>query len=1053
MPGRFRPSQILQRLLPSKATAVVAALAVVFLALWLPISKAAPPAPRQGSGAATVTTERDPIQISADLAQQWKDGDETITLFRGQCRVTQGETHLSSRQMVVWERRDQRVSPARTHISVYLEDDARLDEPGRTLSSNSMLFDLLTRSGVKLSPQKPQPTEPALSDPLYMHAVRRRTGSLPASARQAVAKPVAKPGIKSILPVQFQEPEFPFDVPPLLAPEDEPVPELQSVQLQPQPTGALRRIRVFPRSAVRFNVESFESNNTTPPEQVWIITGGVNLLVDQVDPKLGTVDMSADRIVIWTQMGDEGEFTGEGTVQSSDVPFQVYLEGNIVIRQGTTTLRSAQAYYDARSEKALLIKAEVKSQIPNFPPKVRVQAERIRQIAKDTYQAQKAFLTTSQFGVPGYRLQATDILLEPRDADPWFFWGGEKPAELNPETGELEKPQTLWATALHNKFFVEKVPVFYSPYMTFPAEDPNIPLRQISVQNDQIFGQQFYTTWNLYKLFGTEPIGNSKVNLHLDYLTKRGFQGGLSGQYAGTSRPLLSGPFSGEFGAYGIYDTGKDNLGGDRRALEPRDKERGRLMSRDRQQLTDSLSLITETGLLSDRNYLEQYDEINYDSGKDYENLAYLLQHRDNWSWSVMGRYRANDFYTQTQWLPKGDLYGLGEPLFGGRLTWSSHTSAGYANQRIATAPTDPTDLYTVLPFEGNGEGGVFMTRHEVQAPFLLGPFKLSPYAMGEAAYWQEDFSGNSLSRLYGSAGLRGSIEFTRIFREVQSDLFNLNGLAHKMAFDFDYSFSDSSQSLANVPQYNEFDDNAQEQFRRRLLVNTFGGALPATFEPRFYALRSGTSHNVTAPAYELVGSQQALRLGWRHRLQTKVGPLNAQRIKNWMTLDLETTFFPNATRDNFGEDFGLYGARYNWYIGDRTTLTASGYFDTFDAAQQLWSLGLTSQRSTRGSIYAGVYQIDGPGLHSQILTGSYSYQLSEKWVTTLGTAYDLGEKANRGQSLTLSRIGADFIIHMGTVIDPNKGSVGVGFTVEPRFAPVGSGATQLSSLLAPQQR
>jgi hypothetical protein len=283
----------------------------------------------------------------------------------------------------------------------------------------------------------------------------------------------------------------------------------------------------------------------------------------------------------------------------------------------------------------------------------------------------------------------------------------------------------------------------------------------------------------------------------------------------------------------------------------------------------------------------------------------------------------------------------------------------------------------------------------------------------------------------------------------VQSDIFNLNGLAHKMVFDADYSFSESNQSLSNVPQYNEFDDNSQEQFRRRLLFNTFGGTLPATFDPRMYAVREGAAHSVTAPYNELVADQQVLRLGWRHRLQTKVGPVNNQRIKNWMTLDLETSFFPDPNRDNFGQSFGLWGARYNWFVGDRTTLMASAYFDTFDDAQRLWNLAMVSQRSTRGSVYVGIRQVAGAGLNSQILSASYSYTMSPKWISTVGTAYDLGEQENRGQTVTLTRVGESFLIHIGTVINPTRSNVGFGLSVEPRFAPtLGSNGTQLGSLL-----
>jgi len=179
-----------------------------------------------------------------------------------------------------------------------------------------------------------------------------------------------------------------------------------------------------------------------------------------------------------------------------------------------------------------------------------------------------------------------------------------------------------------------------------------------------------------------------------------------------------------------------------------------------------------------------------------------------------------------------------------------------------------------------------------------------------------------------------------------------------------------------------------------------------------------------------------------------------SERVKDWMTLDLETSFFPNQNRDNFGESFGLYSARYNWNVGDRTSITAGTLFDTFDDHETLWNVGLMSQRSTRGSVYMGLRNIQGGPLLSRILTASYSYVMSPKWLSTVSTAYDLGEHQNRGQSVTISRVGADFLVHFGANVDTTRNNYGFGLSIEPRFAPrtggFGSGGygTQLGSLL-----
>lgn len=973
--------------------------------------------PQTSSG----TTQRDPIAVEADYLQQWDQDQEAVCILRGRCQVVQGQTSMTARQAVLWRQRDDNAQ--RDRIWIYLEEDVRLEQPGSTLTERSLLLELATRSGVTISPRRGEMHEPAPQDPLVLRGARRRS-------------------------VRRQPPVHQTQYSPLEA--DPSGPELRSVQLEPAAT-SLRRIRLYPRSSVPFTVESRESRATTPPEQVFIITGGVNLVVDGVDERMGTVGLWADRMVIWTQLSSDANLGGEN-IQTQDTPLQVYLEGNIVIRQGTNVVRATQGFYDAREDNAILENAELKTQFPLLGASVRVRAERLRQLSADTFQAQRAWITTSEFGKPGYRLQASDLFIEPRNET----WIGQADLQMDPESGEMVQDPVPWATTLNNTFYLDDLPLFYFPYLSFPAEDPNIPLRTARFQNDQIFGTQFYTTWNMFKLLGMDSRKNTRWDLHLDYLSKRGFEVGTSGNYAGANRFGLAGPYAGQGLGYFIHDSGLDRLGLDRLELVPQQKDRGRFLVRDRQTMPYGFSSQVEFAYLSDRNYLEQYAETEFDAGKDYESLLYLKQQPTDsfWAWSATTRPRLYNYYNETEWLPRGDLYLLGVPLFGDLLTVSDQTSLSYATSRIADAPTDPNDLYSVLPYEGNGSGMVFSKRSQVNLPFDLGPVHVVPYALGDYSHWGDDFTGASLDRLYGSAGARGSIEFWRPFPEVQNSIFGLNGLAHKMVFDADYSISDANVPLASVPQYNELDDNAQEQFRRRLLFNTFGGTLPPQFDPRFLAVRTGAAHNVTSPYDELLARQQVLRLGWRHRLQTKAGPLNSQRIKNWMTLDLETSFFPDPDRDNFGEDFGLYGARYAWFVGDRTTFTASTYFDTFTNAQKLWSVGIQSQRTARGNIYLGLRSIEaGSTLRSQIASATFTYNMSPKWIGTVGTSYNLGEHQNLGQTVTVTRVGKDFLLHVGGLIDPLKQNVGFAVSIEPRFAPaLNSSGSPFGSLLGGNQ-
>jgi hypothetical protein len=967
------------------------------------------------------------IRMSADWSQEWTEDGSTIALMRGSCRVVQGDQTYLANSMVVWAHDTGGQGTRPTRITVYLEDGVEIQTPTGSRHEQSLWVDLTSPQGLSLAVKGRAAGRSGKNDPLFRRAVDRPGSSARTTLRQT----------------QLTVP----------AP-NEVDPAWRNVPLDSQV--GLRRVRVSPRSiAMPFNVQSYKSDATTPPEQITLITNGVNIVVDGMTigghDGSGAVDLSADRVIIWTDATDAGQFSPE-MLQQPEQPFQLYLEGNIVIRRQSqlpglgdlevnNVIRATRAFYDARENRALILDAELQSYVPSMDASFRIRAERIRQDSLRSYHAQNAWFTTSEMGQPGYRIQANDLFLEPRPL-------GLGIADVDPRTGQMVPRESYWVTAQGAQFIVGDVPLLYVPQLSTPIDDPGVPLVGLSVGQDGIFGTQIRTRWDAFSLFGIQrPNGvDARWNLLADYLSERGPAIGTDGNYSGTDRN--GNRFIGNGLGYYVNDSGVDNLGRDRRDLAPSDPNRGLLQWQHTHLFAPyNIKLLGEVGVASDRNFRESYFERDFDSGKDLDVLAYLRQQPDeNWAWSLLVQPTVNEFENNTAWLPRGDLHALGVPLLGGWLNWSSQTSLAYAALNQAQAPTNPADVFSPIPYYIDANGFVTMTRHELTAPFNLGPLKLSPYLMGEAAYWSDGFTDQSVDRLYGRGGIRASLQFWRAYPHIQSDILNLNGLAHKVAINADYGYAESSRSLDEIPQWNQFEDNAQERFRQRFLTNTFGGTLPPQFDPRYYAVRSQAATSVSAPYNELVDSQQALRLGLSQRLQTKVGPPDRQRIKDWMTLDLGVSYFPDPNRDNFGQNFGLFSAHYSWNVGDRTTLVADSMYDFFDNGQQWWNIGVMSQRSFRGSAYVGVQQIKGATLDSQILTGSYSYAMSPKWVSTMSASYDLAQHQSRGQSLTITRIGEWMLFHFGANYDWSKNNAGVMLSVEPKLGRSGS-ASQLGSL------
>ena len=953
-----------------------------------------------------------PVLIHGQYSQQWEDDSESIAVVRNNARVSDGSFTISSpRQLVVWQRRTDQA----TEVIVYGEQ-VQVEKPGSNRTEPAAIVFFRSLNGVQEQIRSPF-AKSARHEEFFKRAIRYRRNSVPG------------------------EPEVETDQIRVASTYSDLFTAWQPALPQSQ-----RRVQIRQRTSSPFNFRSRRSENRVPVEQIAEISGGVNIIVDgfttEVDGRqipLGTIDLAADRMVIWTTDDlKPGEFR-----QNRDAPFQVYMEGNIELRQGGKIITATHGYFDVQNDQALLLNGELRAYLPRVDGQIRIRAERIRQSAKERFHAQNAWVTTSPYGKPGYRLEASDIFVESRTGRPWL----RSRATLNSRVGESD--ETLWITSLNNRFIIGDTPVFAYPRISAPADEPSLPIRRATVRHDQIFGTQVKTVWDLTKVLGMEQSPGLQWDLLADVFTRRGPGIGTAAEYQGVSPTGL--PYRGEGLLYYLNDGGHDRLGRDRRRLDT-DNNRGRVNWRHRQELGNGIKLFGEIGYISDRNFLEQYYEQEFDRGKDLETSVRIKQDIGNFSGSLFIQPQVNPFETTTEWLPRLDFYGLSQPLFGGPVTWSNHSSIGYARLRPADAPDDPNDVFAPLPYVANREGLVAMTRQQLDMPFNLGPVKLTPFVMGEIAHWDEDLDGASLNRTLVSAGARANLVQSRIYPFVRSPIFNLNGLAHRVEFNLEGRYTDSSENLDNIPQFNEIDDNAQERFRTRLLSNTFGGTLPGPFDPRSFALRQGAGFAVTAPYHELVDDQQVVRGSIRHRLQTKVGPPSNPRTRDWLTLESGFSWFPKPERDNFGEDFGLFYSRLQWHVGERTSVIANTLYDTFDGGQRVANVGLLSQRSERGSVYLGYRSLNGTQLlDSDIVTASFSYSLSPKWIVTGGAAYDFGENIDRGQSFTISRIGLDWIFHLGANYDRGKDNFGVAFLLEPRFGSVRNSPVQLNSLLGVQ--
>ena len=960
--------------------------------------------------------EADPaetIRISGSRASRWTEGAYEVWLVDRGCRITQGSYTAEGDQALLWIERSESPEPGFSRVLAYFEGNVAIDpgaRGGRVRQTSPAWYHRFATSRSVDVQVAQVVAPPAVQPPLVDRAVARRRQ--PGSEREVVR-------------AQYTAPDKP------------------AARAGSQGT---RRIRLFPRSNVPVQAEWFVDPITN--QGIALIDSGVNLIVDGLgDVAVGpvtvdSIDISADRLVIWTENILERDQRGE-SFQAGNVPLEVYMEGNVVFRQGEAVIHADRMYYDVARRSGVVLQAELLTPVPDYEGVLRLRTEILQQLGPNRFFAQNAFLTASRMGRPGYRIQVESATLE--DTATAALDPATGLPRVDEETGEVVVDHDYFVTSENNALFVGDVPILWWPRLATNLEEPSFFVRRVRFKNDSVFGTQILTDWDAYEILGLKnrPKGTD-WDISADYLSERGIGHGTTFRYARDDFFKIPGPASGLADYWGIEDGGHDNLGFGRRDLDPEKDYRWRLFWQHRQRLPGDFQLSAEAGWISDRNFLEGYLEREWDEQKDQTTGIELKRTRDNISWSVSADARINDFMTQTGWLPRADHFWLGQELLGDRLTWYEHTSVGYAQFDATSRPEDPADaaLFRWLPWESSGpadplavEGERFATRHELDLPLQAGPVKIVPYALGEFAHWGQNIYGDDVQRLYGQAGVRASIPFWRIDPAVRNDLLNLNGLAHKVVFDAELAFAESDQDLQQLPLYDPLDDDSIEAFRRRLAVTTFGGATPYRFDERSYALRSGLAGWVTSPSTEIADDLAVFRLGMRHRWQTKRGKPGEERIVDWITFDTHATLFPRSDNDNFGNVLGLVDYDLRWHVGDRVTLLSSGYFDFFDDGGKLVSFGGFLNRPERGSIYAGIHFLNGP-IESTILSYSHTYRMNEKWVTTFGASMDISDNNNIGQSLTFTRIGESFLISAGLNVDASRDSLGVHLAIEPRFLP-----------------
>ncbi len=595
---------------------------------------------------------RNPIGITAVRANHWSEGVYDVWWFTGGCTIAQGAFHSRSDEAIVWIERGELASLAPQKLITYLEGHVTIDNDPAAAGPQAFPSGFPPNgppnSGPNNIPNNP-PTDnapirvqPAAAPPSHLSDDHWLGNLLTISAPKinaptVAAEPAGKPPIYNhALANRF--------------PAAAPAGEIQQTQFTefgaPQTTAAppigSRRLRAFPRTDVPVQIQWFRSPSGT--EWTGVVTSGINLIVDGLKD-VGSIDVSADRLVIWTSGADEPNLGGH--LQAENTPLEVYLEGNVVFRQGNRIVQSPAMYFDVRSHIGLAFNAELLTPLPTpqYPGLIRLRANVLRQLDDDHFVAQDSSLTTSRMGDPTYEMRSREATMTDTQRPLTNLFTGTP--VIDPRTGEPVVEHEVHVTGSSNLLYLENVPVFYWPYFATDLDQGDLLIRDVEFKRDGVFGYQLLTEFNAYQLLGIRsPPKGTTWYTDLDYLSLRGPAAASNFHYDRDHFFDIPGHTYGLFDAFIINDSGLDNLGLDRRAVEPSPTPgtalRGRLFAQHREQLPDDWTITGELGYQSDRNFLEEYFQKEFDQQKDESTDLEIRRNFNNQSLTLFASSRAS---------------------------------------------------------------------------------------------------------------------------------------------------------------------------------------------------------------------------------------------------------------------------------------------------------------------------------------------------------------------------------------------------------------------------
>lgn len=992
-----------------------------------------------------------PLQVTADQTSVWRSDTEQRMLCRGRVVIDIGYRSLRADQAAIWLTPSREAGENTYDVAIYLSGNVRVAEGSRSTSTVSTAPELLVTTRITQSVQLTgTPTSRAEED----SPIVRRGDDL---RKELLNRPPQRIFIPTITITSTEEALQNGWI--AKGPNNKIIPGPGEVHLangtvEPVGTQPAANRAVKPRPTVFIAFDPGAEPRVTPltPEkkEYAIIVPNAYLFYNGNDGK-PPLQFRAQNMIAFALPPSQSSTEPGAAVPPGFGSFKVtgvYMEGDVNLDSGDNVVRANRIYYDFTSQRAVMLDATLASvdEVRHVPLYMR--AAEIRQLARGEYAAKKVSFSTSEFATPHYHIGASNVYLQ--DITPRT----DRPGNAdNPSPGEgialgsqgtASGPRTYEFKAKDTTIDVGGVPIFYWPYLAGDTSKTDIPLRRLRVSNSRTYGPSIESNWDIFALAGQREPKGVHADLNLDYFGKRGPAGGVDGRWdTQDSNTVLR--------SYAMIDQGEDRLGRNETRVTPDDEARGRLSLRHRQDLGDGWTLQLEGSYISDPTFLEQFFQDEFDTDKEHETSAYLKHQGETDALTFLGKFSLFDFTATadriddqftTEKKPEVKYWRIGDSLLD---VFTYYSESGVANVRSNITNFTPEQIGVLPSFLGPPASIVPLntryrdyyralgwttsdvlradSRHELDLPLNFGDLKITPYVTGRITAYDDAFpesEGGNTTRLWGSVGVRSSMQFWKVYDDANSTFFDINGLRHLI-------------------------------------------------EPQFVAFASGSSENRTElqpfdQDVEGISRASGFQLAVNQKWQTKRGGPGHWRTVDWLTLNVQynqffnedqgnSLFFPydpargfifpsrpelSLVRDSVAVD-GV------WRAGERFRFIGEGNYNIEDNRLEQAAAGIAVDQSKSLSYFLGNRYIRA--LDTDEWTLAFDYQLTRKYELIAAQSYDLKLEKNILSSFTIVRKLPRFNAAVTVTYDANVADTTFVFTLWPEgFPELGLGNRNLGN-------